>query len=277
MRTDTIFYQLFQTFNTLLFELLNQPFEEGYEFISVEVKEKAFRFDGIFAPDRIDKPIYFVEVQFQRKPNFYWEFLSEILLYLSQYEPQNDWKAVAIFYDRKTAPIKLSNFQQELVASQRLVSIYLDELGDSESVAIAIIQLITRPESDAPKIVEDLKQQNLNPDIMELVEAVLVSKFKNLSREEIEAMFALSDIKNTRVYQDALQEGIQEGLQRGLQEGLNRGLRRGLNRGLQKGLNKGLLKSRQEIALNLLKTGMDIEQVALVTGLTVEQVRQLQL
>ena len=59
MRTDTIFYQLFQTFNTLLFELLNLPVEDGYKFVSVEVKEKAFRFDGIFAPDSTDKPIYF--------------------------------------------------------------------------------------------------------------------------------------------------------------------------------------------------------------------------
>ncbi len=92
---------------------------------------------------------------------------------------------------------------------------------------------------------------------MELIEAVLVSKFKNLSREEIEAMFTLSDIKNTRVYQDALREGELKGLQRGLR--------------------KGLLKGRQEIALNLLKSGMDIEQVAQVTGLKVEQVRQLQL
>ncbi len=91
---------------------------------------------------------------------------------------------------------------------------------------------------------------------MELIEAVLVSKFKNLSREEIEAMFTLSDIKNTRVYQDALREGELKGLQRGLR--------------------KGLLKGRQEIALNLLKSGMDIEQVAQVTGLKVEQVRQLQ-
>ena len=257
MRTDTIFYKLFQTFNTLLFELLNQPYEEGYEFISVEVKEKAFRFDGIFAPESIDKPIYFIEIQFQKKANFYWEFLSEILLYLSQYEPENEWKAVAIFADRQIAPTKLSNFQQELIDNQRLIPIYLNELGESESVAIAIVQLITSPESDAPKIVHGLKQQNLNPDIMELVEAVLVSKFKNLSREEIEAMFALSDIKNTRVYKDALREVELKGLHRGLR--------------------KGLLKGRQEIALNLLKTGMDIEQVAQVTGLKVEQVRQLQL
>jgi len=48
MHTDTIFYQIFLTFHTLLFELLGQPTEnaEGYNFTSVEVKEKAFRFDG---------------------------------------------------------------------------------------------------------------------------------------------------------------------------------------------------------------------------------------
>ena len=55
MHTDTIFYQIFLTFHSLLFELLGQPIEnaEGYQFTSVEVKEKAFRFDGIFRPDRV--------------------------------------------------------------------------------------------------------------------------------------------------------------------------------------------------------------------------------
>jgi predicted transposase/invertase (TIGR01784 family) len=73
MRTDTIFYQLFLTFHSLLFELIGQPLEkaEHYKFTSVEVKEKAFRFDGIFMPDNREQPIYFVEVQFQDKPNFY--------------------------------------------------------------------------------------------------------------------------------------------------------------------------------------------------------------
>jgi predicted transposase YdaD len=52
MHTDAIFYQIFLTFHTLLFELLGQPTENaaGYQFTSVEVKEKAFRFDGIFMP-----------------------------------------------------------------------------------------------------------------------------------------------------------------------------------------------------------------------------------
>jgi predicted transposase YdaD len=39
----------------------------------------------------------------------------------------------------------------------------------------------------------------------------LVSKFAQLSREEIQAMFLLSDIKQTRVYQEAREEGEQAG------------------------------------------------------------------
>jgi predicted transposase YdaD len=44
-----------------------------------------------------------------------------------------------------------------------------------------------------------------------LLETVLVSKFAQLSREEIQTMFLLSDIKQTRVYQEARQEGKLEG------------------------------------------------------------------
>ena len=45
MRTDTIFYQLFLTFHSLQFELLGEPIEnaDDYQFISAEIKEKAFR------------------------------------------------------------------------------------------------------------------------------------------------------------------------------------------------------------------------------------------
>ena len=102
MHTDTIFYQIFLTFHTLLFELLGQPPENaaGYHFTSVEVKEKAFRFDGIFMPNSEEKHIYFVEVQFQNKPEFYCELITEINIYLNQYKPEQDWQAVALFAKR---------------------------------------------------------------------------------------------------------------------------------------------------------------------------------
>ncbi len=52
-------------------------------------------------------------------------------------------------------------------------------------------------------------------EILKLIETVLVYKFPKLTRAEIEAMFTLNDLKETRVYQDARQEGLQEGRQEG--------------------------------------------------------------
>jgi len=226
MRTDTIFYQLFQTFNTLLFELISEPVENAsaYKFQSVEVKEKAFRFDGIFCP--IDnslkysqfnlKPIYFVEVQCQDKPDFYWDLMSEIGMYLRQYKPKNDWKAVAIFSKRIYDP-KLLIHYSEFFESGRIISIYLDELGDvlstdTESLALGIGKLVIEKLKNvvalAKKLVASAKEQ---AEILKLIETVLIGKFPKLTRLEIEAMFTINDLKQTRVYQDARQEGRQEG------------------------------------------------------------------
>jgi predicted transposase/invertase (TIGR01784 family) len=228
MRTDTIFYQLFLTFKPLLFELLGEPIAnaEYYQFTSREIKEKAFRFDGIFMPDREDKPIYFVEVQFQNKSDFYWEFIAEINLYLNQYKPVQDWKAIALFAQRRFEVTALTIYQQELINSGRIIPIYLDEVR-SGSIGVGLIQLILAQDVQAPVLVQQLleraKTEISDPlvtcDIIDLLETVLVSKFAQLSREEIQAMFLLSDIKQTRVYQEAKQEGRQEGRQEGERAG----------------------------------------------------------
>ena len=228
MRTDTIFYQLFLTFHSLLFELLGEPIEnaDDYQFISAEIKEKAFHFDGIFIPDQKDKPIYFVEVQFQNKPDFYWEFIAEINLYLNQYKPVQDWKAIALFAQRRFEVKSLSIFQQELINNGRIIPLYLDEVR-SGSIGVGLIQLIIAQEAQTPILVQQLLQRarteiadsSVARDIIDLLETVLVSKFAQLSREEIQAMFLLSDIKQTRVYQEAKQEGRQEGRQEGERTG----------------------------------------------------------
>ncbi|MBS3027217.1 MAG: Rpn family recombination-promoting nuclease/putative transposase [Dolichospermum sp. DET50] len=227
MHTDTIFYQIFLTFHTLLFELLGQPTEnaQGYNFTSVEVKEKAFRFDGIFMPDSLQKPIYFVEVQFQNKPEFYWELITEINIYLNQYKPSQDWQAIALFAKRSLDVEVLTPYQQELVNSGRIKRIYLDEIPPG-SIGMGLIELILSKETQAPELVQNLMQRTKTEitnstekqGIIELLESVLVSKFSKLTRQEIEAMFLVSDIKQTRVYQEAKQEGKQEGRQEGRQD-----------------------------------------------------------
>jgi predicted transposase/invertase (TIGR01784 family) len=243
MKTDTLFYQLFQSFHTLLFELIDRPTSEaeGYKFSSAEIKEKAFRFDGIFMPTASDKPIFLAEVQFQPKEDFYSEFLAEIFLYLNQYHPIQDWKAVAIFARHNCEPAP-DKFCQELIASGRIIRIHLEDFREeTNSLGIAIIQLILASEKKAPKMARKLAEKveqetntHLRDNVVEFIEAVLVYKFPKLSRQEVEAMFTHSDLKKTRVYQEAVQEGVQIGEQRGLQIGEQRGLQIGKQEGVQR-------------------------------------------
>jgi len=89
----------------------------------------------------------------------------------------------------------------------------------SRSIGVGLIQLILAQDVQAPVLVQQLLQRAkteiadplVTRDIIDLLETVLVSKFAQLSRKEIQAMFLLSDIKQTRVYQEAKQEGRQEG------------------------------------------------------------------
>jgi predicted transposase/invertase (TIGR01784 family) len=242
MRTDTIFFQLFQTFDSLLFELVGLPPEtaSGYQFTSVEIKEKAFRFDGIFMPDTIDKNIWFVEVQFQKRSEFYWEFIGEIFLYLSQYKPEHDWQAVAIFAKRSVEPEFPKQFRA-LLAGGHIVQIYLDELPEDESLSLGLVRLIVAPDRDAIALAQRLAGQVGQGDrvkVIEFIETVLVYKFPEMSREEVEAMFTLGDLKQTRVYQEALQEGERRGEQRGELRGELRGKQSGQILGRQQGLRE---------------------------------------
>jgi len=227
LRTDTIFYQLSQTFPTLLMELLGEDPASiaSYQFTSVEVKEKAFRFDGIFLPQSEDKTIWFVEVQFQKVNEFYSQLFSEIFLFLQQYRPVQDWGVLVLFPDRQAEPA-LSKQYRELQG--RVRAIYLNELEPGTSVILGLVKLVVTPETEVIKAAQALVAMGQGVDgLLEFVETILIYKLKTLSREEIERMFTLGDLRQTRVYQEAKQEGHQEGWKEGWKEGWHAGEQRG--------------------------------------------------
>ena len=93
MKTDSIFYRLFQEFPSIFFELIGNSPEVAnvYQFASVEIKQTAFRIDGVFLPTQGDEnPIYFAEVQFQPDSEIYSRLIAEVSLYLRQNKPAND-------------------------------------------------------------------------------------------------------------------------------------------------------------------------------------------
>ncbi|MDR7992639.1 DUF2887 domain-containing protein [Thermosynechococcus sp. TG252] len=94
------FAQLPQT----LFELLGIDYPRGYRFDSVELKQTAFRIDGVFVPPDPSGVVYFCEVQFQRDNTFYERFFAEIFLYLRLYRQTfSDGQAVVIYPNRLLA------------------------------------------------------------------------------------------------------------------------------------------------------------------------------
>jgi len=181
----------------------------SYQFTSVEVKEKAFRFDGVFLPQSEDKTIWFVEVQFQKVNEFYSQLFSEIFLFLQQYRPVQDWGVLVLFPDRQTEPA-LSRHYRELQG--RVRAIYLNELEAGTSVILGLVKLVVTPETEVIKAAQALVAMGQGVDgLLEFVETILIYKLKTLSREEIERMFTLGDLRQTKVYQEAKQEGEQRG------------------------------------------------------------------
>jgi predicted transposase/invertase (TIGR01784 family) len=210
MRRDTIFYQLFQQSPTLLFELLPQPPERAaqYSFEAVEVKETAFRMDGVFLPPDPVGIVYFCEVQFQKDEMLYERINSEIGIYIYRNRERfSDWQAVVIY---PTRSIEQSNTDlvRELLASERIMRVYLDELGEIEELPIGVgLMVLTTIESEAATLAARSLIERSGGDraIIDLISTIIVYKFDNLSREEVDVMLGI-ELQQTRVYREARAE-----------------------------------------------------------------------
>jgi predicted transposase/invertase (TIGR01784 family) len=242
VKTDSIFYSLFQTFPSIFFELINKSPAEavGYEFTSCEVKQLAFRLDGLFLPTTTDpeKPFYVVEVQFQADEDLYYRLFAELFLYLRQYKPVSPWQVVVIYPTRSIERQQISQFS-EMLAINRVRRIYLDELGEvaETSLGVGIVKLVIEAEETAPqlarRLIDQAKQQLTDEvskrDLINLIETIIVYKLPKKSREEIEAMLGLSELKQTKVYQEALEEGLEQGKQQNKLETIPRMVEFGLS------------------------------------------------
>jgi predicted transposase/invertase (TIGR01784 family) len=259
VKTDPIFYRLFQTFPSVFFELIGRPQEEAtaYEFRSVEIKQTAFRIDGVFIPvsSSAQQPILFVEVQFQKDPDFYFRLFSEITLYLRQYKPISDWQAVVIYPARSIeTPEPLA--YQDWLSMPKIRRLYLDELEveGEPSLGVSMAQLVVESEDRTTakarglmaKVQQDIRDRTTQRKILELIETIVVYKFPRKSRQELEAMLGLGDLKETRFYQEAKQEGEQKGEQKAKVESVPRLLQMGLTlEQISQGLNLPLEAVRQ--------------------------------
>jgi predicted transposase/invertase (TIGR01784 family) len=264
MRTDSIFYKIFETLPDTLFALIGEPSElaKDYEFKSIEVKELAFRIDGVFISAQSNHPIYFVEVQFQKDASFYWRFFCEIFIYLRQYQPIQDWQAVIVFAKRIIEPDFPHQYRGLLPQLHR---VYLDELtiNPNQAIGVNIAELVIANEDvaiEAAKFLiaqtrQQIEDSGFQQIVLDLVKAVLVYKLGKDKEQELKIMFTKEDMKKAWLVQEFMEEAKLEGKAEGKAEGVQEAVR--------------------WVAVNMLKMGISLEQVAAATGLTVEQVQKL--
>jgi predicted transposase/invertase (TIGR01784 family) len=235
MKTDSLFYRLFQRMPELLLELAGLEITaDGYRFYATEVKQTAFRLDGVLLPPEQDseRPCIFSEVQFQPDDSFYPRFFSEIFLYLRQHAVQRPWCAVVIYPDRATERAAPPAFQPLLNLAE-VKRVYLEDCPKQASGALGLIALIVCPKELAGEQAQRVAAQTAPPlppdEWLNFIETILVYKLPQLTREEIKEMIGIQDIdlKQTRFYQDVFAEGQQEGRQEGRREGRQEGKQEG--------------------------------------------------
>jgi predicted transposase/invertase (TIGR01784 family) len=211
---------MFQRSPTLLFDLIGQQPSNAdeYRFDAVAVKEPKFEIDGVFLPPESDESgvIYFCEIQFQKDEQLYERLFGESLLYFYRNCTRfSDWQAVVIYPSRSLEQSKLYP-HRALLNSEQVHRIYLDELGDVQSLplTVAATVLTIADEAKAPEsarfLLERAERENLTEqersNLIDIVTSIMVYRFATLSRLEIRAMLGLDLTKEPRAIREAKEE-----------------------------------------------------------------------
>ena len=240
MKTDKWFYELFLSQPGMLAELL-PGIDASWTFIysAPVIKEREFRFDGVFTPVSDDPlvPMVFAEAQMQTDENFYRRYFAEIFLYLEQYEVSRTWQGLLIL------PSRGLNFGAELpyqeLLAHRVTRLYLQDLKEERGLSpnLALLQLLATDRNQSADLGRALlKKAETEIEFerrLSLIETILANKFPDLTKEMIMQILDLkqTDITQSLFYQEIIQEGRQKGLQEGRQKGLQEGLQEGRREG----------------------------------------------
>ena len=170
---------------------------------------------------------------------------------------------MVLFADRSFEPEELAPYQPLLDAGL-LRRYYLDEMPEvaGAPLGLSILSLIGQTQSQAPETArvlvarckKEIEDEKLRDDLLQLVNTVIFYKFPLLSRKEIEAMLQVDDLRQTRVYQEAKEEGLKEGI--------------------EKGIEKGIEAERQRSIAKMAALKMPADAIADLLGLDVDLVRK---
>lgn len=244
MDTDTVLYRLFRDHPDWLRDLTGLPIPTDSVATSQALKQLEIRCDLLLEPIDHNDPCWVIEFQFYHDHSIFnraelarqllWKHLNNRNdCRMRDYQPRRV-KSVIIFGSQTELP---NHTPEDYPLTEVL---FFDELLETleqnqpDSPLLAALAPLSQPlnllENEASAHYHSIRNAQELPsadrDILtEIFLNLLLQRFKTKTHEEIRTMIAeLTPIKETRVGQELLEEGIERGIERGMERGIKRGM-----------------------------------------------------
>ena len=221
MKTDPLFYELFQAAPQTFFELVQITPPCAYRFESITVKTSEKRIDGVLEPADANQPFYFLEVQAFPDEVIYWRTMREVATFFEQrpHLKDRDWQAIVLWLNKEDDPgfSSLRLLTQE--PNAKLVSLDLIELLKKlpeTSLALNVLRpLLAQNEREVRENVvqwvENIRQvtaqdANLEERLLGVLSQMIEEKFKALNYKELSKMLRLTPFHETESFREALKD-----------------------------------------------------------------------
>ncbi|MCI0619316.1 Rpn family recombination-promoting nuclease/putative transposase [bacterium] len=224
MKTDSLFYELFQFDPQSLIQLLKLNLEGQYAFESISIKTTEKRLDGFFKRIDGEGPHIFLETQGYDDPQIYWRLFREISTFYEQRDDHNPFIAIVLFLDEKHDP---GPFGLTCMPPCQLIRANLiDCLKALEKVPSVLTVLKPLMLTNKDELVEAIPQwkgdiQSLQlpeakeKSLLELLEYVISQRFPELTEEEVNTMIQLTPLDQTVAGKQIYGRGLNQGLNQG--------------------------------------------------------------
>jgi predicted transposase YdaD len=169
----------------------------------------------------LEQPVVFVEAQMQPDPGFYGRFFAEVYVYLKQYQVERQCRGLLILESRSQRLGSEKPYFEQLQA--QVQRFYLEDLIEAENLSptLKLMQLFvlnaTAIGAAAQKLLASVAKEADYPKWLDVVEAILVSKFPEAGLEGVRKMLGIQteNLSHTQFYKDVLKIGEERGKQQG--------------------------------------------------------------
>jgi len=226
MKSDKLFHEYFRLVPQAFFDLLQISPGCDYEFTSPVLKETERRLDGLLLPTEPGYPIYFAEMQGYYDLSIYWRALQQMSLFFTQ-QPHlghGPWQVVILFLDKAYDPgpeMLGPLYPGSRSWLTRAVLFDLLEAVEEPSPILHVLRPLVAEETtirtEAAGWLAELRRTETvhaahRERLGELLVQLVIQRFREMSRQEIEKMLELTPIEETRAVREWIEQGIEQGI-----------------------------------------------------------------